>query len=43
MEFRLAEFPNFFPDGKYPPNTLLMIDRLVPEPSPIEVQTIAAV
>ena len=31
-----------FPDGKYPPNTLLVIDRLVQEPFVIEVQTIAA-
>jgi hypothetical protein len=31
-----------FPDGKYPPNTLLIIDRLVGEPYLIEVQTIAA-
>lgn len=42
MEYRLAEFPKFFPDGKYPPNTLLMIDRLVQEPFLIEVQTVAA-
>jgi hypothetical protein len=32
-----------FPDGKYPPNTLLLVDRLVQEPFLIEVQTIAAV
>ena len=42
MEFRLKEFPAMFPDGKYPPNTLLMVDRLVREPFLIEVQTIAA-
>ena len=28
MEFRLREFPKMFPNGAYPPNTLLMIDRL---------------
>lgn len=43
MEFRLREFPKFFPDGKYPPNTLLMVDRLVQEPFLVEVQTVAAV
>ena len=32
-----------FPDGKYPPNTLLIIDRLVKEEFLIEVQTIDAV
>ena len=31
-----------FPDGKYPPNTLLIIDRLVQEQFLIEVQTVAA-
>jgi len=43
MAWRLREFPRMFPDGKYPPNTLLIIDRLVGEPYLIEVQTIAAV
>ncbi len=42
MAWRLREFPRLFPDGKYPPNTLLVIDRLVGEPYLIEVQTIAA-
>jgi enamine deaminase RidA (YjgF/YER057c/UK114 family) len=42
MAWRLREFPTMFPDGKYPPNTLLVIDRLVGEPYLIEVQTIAA-
>ncbi|MGE0338926.1 MAG: RidA family protein [Xanthobacteraceae bacterium] len=42
MNFRLREFPKMFPDGKYPPNTLLMVDRLVKEPFLVEVQTIAA-
>jgi len=41
MAWRLREFPKLFPDGKYPPNTLLVIDRLVGEPYLIEVQTIA--
>ncbi len=43
MTYRLREFPKIFPDGKYPPNTLLLVDRLVQEPFLIEVQTIAAV
>ena len=42
MAWRLREFPRMFPDGKYPPNTLLVIDRLVQEQFLIEVQTIAA-
>jgi enamine deaminase RidA (YjgF/YER057c/UK114 family) len=41
MAWRLREFPRMFPDGKYPPNTLLVIDRLVQEQFLIEVQTIA--
>ena len=43
MAFRLREFPRMFPNGKYPPNTLLIVDRLVKEPFLVEVQTIAAV
>ena len=43
MKYRLREFPKMFPNGKYPPNTLLMIDRLVNEKFLIEVQAIAAV
>jgi enamine deaminase RidA (YjgF/YER057c/UK114 family) len=42
MQFRLREFPRIFPNGAYPPNTLLIVDRLVQEPFLIEVQTIAA-
>jgi enamine deaminase RidA (YjgF/YER057c/UK114 family) len=42
MQWRLREFPRLFPDGKYPPNTLLVIDRLVQEQYLIEVQTVAA-
>ena len=41
--WREREYPKMFPDGKYPPNTLLIIDRLVQEQFLIEVQTIAAV
>lgn len=42
MQYRLREFPGMFKNGAYPPNTLLMVDRLVKEPFLIEVQTIAA-
>lgn len=42
MAWRLREFPKMFADGRYPPNTLLVIDRLVLEPFLVEVQTIAA-
>jgi len=42
MKFRLREFPRMFPAGAYPPNTLLIVDRLVQEPLLIEVQTVAA-
>ncbi len=43
MAFRLREFPRMFTNGVYPPNTLLMVDRLVQEPFLVEVQTIAAI
>jgi len=42
MQFRLREFPGMFPNGAYPPNTLLIIDRLVQEQFLIEVQAVAA-
>lgn len=42
MDYRLAHFPAMFPDGRYPPNTLLIVDRLVREPFLVEVQTVAA-
>jgi enamine deaminase RidA (YjgF/YER057c/UK114 family) len=42
MAWRLREFPKMFANGAYPPNTLLMIDRLVQEPLLIEVQAVAA-
>jgi enamine deaminase RidA (YjgF/YER057c/UK114 family) len=42
MAFRLREFPKMFANGAYPPNTLLMIDRLVQESLLIEVSTVAA-
>jgi enamine deaminase RidA (YjgF/YER057c/UK114 family) len=42
MKYRLREFPRLFPSGAYPPNTLLIVDRLVQEPFLVEVQTVAA-
>ena len=42
MQFRLREFPKMFPNGVYPPNTLLIVDRLVQESLLIEVHTVAA-
>jgi len=42
MAYRLREFPKMFTSGAYPPNTLLMIDRLVQEALLIEVQAVAA-
>ncbi len=42
MQYRLREFPGMFSNGAYPPNTLLVIDRLVQEQFLVEVQTVAA-
>jgi enamine deaminase RidA (YjgF/YER057c/UK114 family) len=43
MEFRLREFPKMFSNNVYPPNTLLIVDRLVQEQFLVEVQAIAAI
>ena len=42
-KWREREYPKMFPNGKYPPNTLLIIDRLVQEQFLIEIQTVAAI
>ena len=42
MQYRTREFPRLFPGNAYPPNTLLMIDRLVREDFLIEVSAVAA-
>jgi enamine deaminase RidA (YjgF/YER057c/UK114 family) len=42
MAYRTREFPRLFGGGAYPPNTLLMIDRLVREEFLIEVSAVAA-
>jgi enamine deaminase RidA (YjgF/YER057c/UK114 family) len=43
MAYRTRAFPRLFANGAYPPNTLLIIDRLVREDFLIEVSAIAAV
>jgi enamine deaminase RidA (YjgF/YER057c/UK114 family) len=43
MDFRLRAFPKMFSNSIYPPNTLLIVDRLVREALLIEVQTVAAI
>jgi len=43
MAYRRREFPRMFAGAPYPPNTLLIIDRLVREEFLIEVQTVAAI
>jgi enamine deaminase RidA (YjgF/YER057c/UK114 family) len=43
MDFRLRAFPKMFVNASYPPNTLLIVDRLVREALLIEVQTVAAI
>jgi enamine deaminase RidA (YjgF/YER057c/UK114 family) len=40
--WREREYPRMFPDRRYPPNTLLIIERLVQEQFLIEIQTVAA-
>jgi enamine deaminase RidA (YjgF/YER057c/UK114 family) len=42
MKYRMREFPKMFANSAYPPNTLLMVDRLVKEELLIEVQATAA-
>jgi enamine deaminase RidA (YjgF/YER057c/UK114 family) len=41
-EYRGRVFPKLFPNGAYPPNTLLIISRLANESYLLEVQTVAA-
>jgi enamine deaminase RidA (YjgF/YER057c/UK114 family) len=43
MNARAALFPKLYPDGKCPPNTLLIIDRLVKPEFLIEVAVIARI
>jgi enamine deaminase RidA (YjgF/YER057c/UK114 family) len=41
-QYRTREYPRLFPGGRYPTNTLLIIDRLVREEFLIEVSAVAA-
>jgi enamine deaminase RidA (YjgF/YER057c/UK114 family) len=43
MSARSALYPKLFPGGKYPPNTLLVIDRLVKPEFLIEFEAIARI
>jgi len=40
--YRARRFPTLFGDGSYPPNTLLIVERLAQPECKIEIQTIAA-
>jgi enamine deaminase RidA (YjgF/YER057c/UK114 family) len=41
MTARTAAFAEFFPDGEYPPNTLLVVSRLVEERFTVEIEASA--
>ncbi|HYC13338.1 MAG TPA: RidA family protein [Stellaceae bacterium] len=41
MRARAALFPRLFPDGRHPPNTLLVVDGLVKEEFLLEVEAVA--
>jgi enamine deaminase RidA (YjgF/YER057c/UK114 family) len=41
MTARTAAYAEFYPDGKYPPNTLLVVARLVEERFTVEVEAFA--
>ena len=42
IQARLEIFPEIFPNGDYPPNTLLVIDGLVREEYLVEIKAVAA-
>ena len=42
IQYREREFPRLFSNRAYPPNTLLIVDRLVREEFLIEVAAVAA-
>lgn len=42
-EWRTREFARLFPDGRYPPSTLLIVSGLASEEMLLEVQAIAAI
>ena len=41
MAARAAVFPKYFPDGAYPPNTLLVVSRLVQPELLVEIEAMA--
>lgn len=41
MQARQAVFPGYFPDGAYPPNTLLVVSRLVRPDLLVEIEAMA--
>ena len=41
MKARAAVFPSYFPDGAYPPNTLLIVSRLVKPELLVEIDAMA--
>ena len=41
MQARAELFPRYFPDGAYPPNTLLIISRLVKPELLVEIEAMA--
>ena len=43
MEYRRREFPRLFPSGRFPPNTLVVVQQFVRKELRIEIQSIAAV
>ena len=42
IDGRNLVFPEIFPDGDYPPNTLLVVDGLVREEFLVEIKAVAA-
>jgi enamine deaminase RidA (YjgF/YER057c/UK114 family) len=41
MKARQEVFPEYFPDGRYPPNTLLVVARLVRPDLKVEIEAMA--
>jgi enamine deaminase RidA (YjgF/YER057c/UK114 family) len=42
VKYRLGVFPRMFPNGAYPPNTILFVENLLLKEFLVEVQAIAA-
>jgi enamine deaminase RidA (YjgF/YER057c/UK114 family) len=43
VKYRVGVFPTMFPNGAYPPNTILFIDKLLHKEFLVEVQAVAAI